>query len=144
MPGWKKTEGMSELEAMVDEYVHSHGSSQAWVASQMGMSRAALNAWWSRGRRSPPDHQQLRALARAIRVPYKYVLDAALTDFGYLPIEGGEAHGAAPKTQGALGSDDLESKRKARDDLGLTDDIAARDTGDDDGDGPTNQSNIPG
>ena len=95
---------MSKLKAIVDTYVHDHGSSQSWVAERMGISRSALNGWWTRGRTSPPAATLLRSLAVAVRVPYETVLDATLHDYGYLPLEEGSSHVATRAEK----SDDAE------------------------------------
>lgn len=102
---------MSKLKAIVDTYVHDHGSSQSWVAERMGISRSALNGWWTRGRTSPPAATLLRSLAVAVRVPYETVLDATLHDYGYLPLEEGSSHVAtrAEKSDGE-DSDDQDGE----------------------------------
>lgn len=87
---------MSELKAIVQRYRRDHGGSETWVATHMGISKSALNGWWTRGRTNPPSAELLRALAVATRTPYIDVLDAALHDYGYLPEEGGTGHGARP------------------------------------------------
>lgn len=87
---------MSELEAIVRRYRQDHGGSETWVATHMGISKSALNGWWTRGRTNPPSAELLRALAVATRTPYIDVLVAALHDYGYLPEEGGTGHGARP------------------------------------------------
>lgn len=75
--------------------MHDQERSESWVAEKMGISRSALNGWWTRGRTSPPEPAMLRALSAATNTAYKKVLEAALLDFGYLPEEG-QAHGDTP------------------------------------------------
>lgn len=76
---------MPRLRALVDAYRDEYGSSESWVAEQVGLDRRGLWAWWNRGLAQMPSAELLRALARATRTPYRTVLDAALEDFGYLP-----------------------------------------------------------
>lgn len=76
---------MENVKAIVDRFINEYGSSDAWVSERMGMSRQALNNWWNKDRSGLPAAYQLKALSVATRTPYQEVLDAALTDFDYLP-----------------------------------------------------------
>jgi hypothetical protein len=76
---------LSNLRRIVQDYIDSTGSNDSWVATQMGISRQELNAWWTKGRATIPGPFLLHSLAVTTKTPYRDVLDAALNDFGYLP-----------------------------------------------------------
>ncbi|MFK5691330.1 helix-turn-helix transcriptional regulator [Ornithinimicrobium sp. LYQ92] len=73
--------------------------SRAQVAKKLDVSRQTVTNWES-GVRELPRPENLRALASLARVPYLTVLNAALTDAGYLQTEElmGNAQYPAPIT----------------------------------------------
>jgi hypothetical protein len=82
MAGMKQ---MPRLRALVDAFRDEYGSSESWVAEQIGLDRRGLWSWWNTGLTQMPSPFLIHALARTIRQPYRDVLDAALHDFEYLP-----------------------------------------------------------
>ncbi len=76
---------MSELKQLVENYTSRNERSMSWVARKMDVSPQTLSSWWHRGTKRLPTPENLRSLAAVLGVPYRYVLEAALTDAGYLP-----------------------------------------------------------
>lgn len=66
-----------------------YGVSARQIASSAGVKPSTFAAW--KNLRRLPDPEHLRAVARQINVPYRVLLEAALTDTGYL---GGGTDGA--------------------------------------------------
>ncbi|MFW0797642.1 hypothetical protein AAFP30_27820 [Gordonia sp. CPCC 205515] len=71
------------LAGIVDGYKQRSGLSDAAIATKIGMSRMNLNLW-RKEIRALPTHDNLVAVGRVTDTPYRVVLDAALTDCGYL------------------------------------------------------------
>lgn len=74
---------VSELFRLVEAYMHDSGATQNAVARLSGIDERTFSSWKSR--RTLPDPIDLANLARVTRQPYRLVLDAALTDAGWLP-----------------------------------------------------------
>jgi transcriptional regulator with XRE-family HTH domain len=71
------------LAGIVDDYKHRSGLSDAAIATKIGMSRMNLNLW-RKEIRGLPTHNNLVSVAQVTGTSYRVVLDAALTDCGYL------------------------------------------------------------
>ena len=87
--GWRVTHtlgcmAISHFISLIDEYKSAHGVSDAELARRIGVTRQNLGLWRDAGLRALPTQLNLRAVATAIRRPYRQVLDAALRDVGYL------------------------------------------------------------
>lgn len=85
------------IQAHVDNSVY--GPSDRKLASRIGISPTALGHWRRGELTRLPLVTNLRNAAAVLQVPYAVVLNAALTDAGYLPKDG-DGHGqqSAPKT----------------------------------------------
>lgn len=68
--------------------------SNAAMAKALGVTRTTVGNWMAGGALPTPDH--LRRLAALIGRPYTRVLDAALTDAGYLAKESGPRGNTTP------------------------------------------------
>lgn len=79
---------MSELLAIVDAYKDGHGQpSDASIARAIGVAPQTISSWRKRGLRDLPARETLIRMADFMRVPYRTVLEAALSDAGYAPAE---------------------------------------------------------
>lgn len=61
-----------------------YGASIREIARAAGVRESTLPRWQNLRRLPEPEH--LRAVARQINVPYRVLLEAALTDTGYLEV----------------------------------------------------------
>lgn len=75
---------MGHLWKLIEHHQDStpYGASVREIARGAGIKESTLPRWQNLKRMPEPEH--LRALARQINVPYRVILDAALTDTGYL------------------------------------------------------------
>jgi transcriptional regulator with XRE-family HTH domain len=105
---------MPNLRKVVQEYIDSTGSNDSWIATQMGISRQELSAWWTQGRATMPAPYLLHALAVATKTPYRDVLDAALLDFSYLPESAASAAEPTPR-MARKGKSEGRARRQAQD-----------------------------
>lgn len=86
----------------IGQLIQEHKDSQAYtpssaaIAAAVGVSRSAIGEWIAGVSMPKPDH--LRRLSTVIGVPYLRVLDAALTDAGYLPKDVTSHDDSAPNT----------------------------------------------
>lgn len=72
------------LAGLIDQYKAGCGVSDAELARRIGISRQNLYLWRGSNLRQLPDKANLRAVAAVTGLPYDTVLDAALTDCGYV------------------------------------------------------------
>jgi len=75
---------MGQLWELVQAYVDRHGTSERQLAKRLGYSSSGVFANW-REPRQLPSAQALARFAGLSGTPYQRVLDAVLTDAGYLP-----------------------------------------------------------
>jgi hypothetical protein len=75
---------MGQLWALVQAYIDRHGTSERQLAKRLGYSSSGVFSNW-RQPRQLPSAQALARFASLSGTPYQRVLDAALTDAGYLP-----------------------------------------------------------
>jgi transcriptional regulator with XRE-family HTH domain len=74
----------TRLVDLIDWYKGSNAdASDAEIARRVGMTKANLSQWRSKGVRGWPTRANLDALASTLGRPYREVLDAALADTGY-------------------------------------------------------------
>ena len=74
-----------ELYGIVQAHADRWGVRAASIARQIGAKPQTISSWKHRGVRQLPDPVTLSALAQVTGRPYREVIDAALTDAGYLP-----------------------------------------------------------
>jgi hypothetical protein len=94
---------------LIDEYKSAHGVSDAELARRIGVTRQNLGLWRESGLRALPAQVNLKAVATAIRRPYRQVLDAALRDVGYLT----DADADEPRSYGEVLADAIRSLTEA-------------------------------
>lgn len=87
---------MGHLWTIVQSHIDRWGVREAELARRIGTSPQTLNSWKNRGVRGLPSRELLLNLAAVTRVPYQQVLEAALTDAGYLREESDGDVEAAP------------------------------------------------
>ena len=75
---------MSQLWDLVQAYIDRHGTSERQLARRLGYSSSGVFNNW-RDPRQLPSAQALARFASLSGTPYQRVLDAVLTDAGYLP-----------------------------------------------------------
>lgn len=76
---------MNALLAIIDAYKDTHGQpSDASIARAVEVAPQTISSWRKRGIRDLPDRATLIRLANFVGAPYRDVLDAVLTDIGYL------------------------------------------------------------
>ena len=75
---------MGQLWDLVQAYIDRHGTSERQLAKRLGYSSSGVFSNW-REPRQLPSAQALARFAGLSGTPYQRVLDAALTDAGYLP-----------------------------------------------------------
>lgn len=75
---------MGHLWVLVQAYLDRHGTSERKLASRLGYASSGVFTNW-RDPRKLPSAQALARFANLSGTPYQRVLDAALTDAGYLP-----------------------------------------------------------
>jgi hypothetical protein len=75
---------MGQLWELVQGYLDRHGTSERQLAKRLGYASSGVFANW-RDLRQLPSAQALARFANLSGTPYQRVLDAALTDAGYLP-----------------------------------------------------------
>lgn len=94
---------MGALGDMIEDYRDGTDPrvTNAWIGRKVGVGRSAVGPWLSGESMPAPD--RLRRIADLIGQPYSRVLDAALTDNGYLPKEreGRAVRPAAKTTPGS-------------------------------------------
>ncbi|MGB6244623.1 helix-turn-helix domain-containing protein [Gordonia sp. (in: high G+C Gram-positive bacteria)] len=72
------------LAALIAAHHEQHGSTQTALARRIGVTPKTLIKWRSEGLHGRlPSRSVLESVAKAIEVPYRLVLDAALHDSGY-------------------------------------------------------------
>ncbi|WP_051247239.1 hypothetical protein [Nocardioides halotolerans] len=75
---------MGQLWELVQAYVDRHGTSERQLAKRLGYASSGVFTNW-RDPRQLPSAQALARFSSLSGTPYQRVLDAALTDAGYLP-----------------------------------------------------------
>ena len=75
---------MGQLWGLVQAYIDRHGTSERQLAKRLGYSSSGVFTNW-REPRQLPSAQALARFAGLSGTPYQRVLDAVLTDAGYLP-----------------------------------------------------------
>jgi hypothetical protein len=75
---------MGQLWGLVQAYIDRHGTSERQLAKRLGYSSSGVFSNW-RDPRQLPSSQALARFSGLSGTPYQRVLDAALTDAGYLP-----------------------------------------------------------
>jgi hypothetical protein len=75
---------MGQLWGLVQAYLDRHGTSERQLAKRLGYASSGVFGNW-RDLRQLPSAQALARFAGLSGTPYQRVLDAALTDAGYLP-----------------------------------------------------------
>jgi len=75
---------MGQLWDLVQAYIDRHGTSERQLAKRLGYSSSGVFSNW-REPRQLPSAQALARFAGLSGTPYQRVLDAVLTDAGYLP-----------------------------------------------------------
>jgi hypothetical protein len=75
---------MGQLWELVQAYLDRHGTSERQLAKRLGYSSSGVFANW-REPKQLPSSQALARFAGLSGTPYQRVLDAVLTDAGYLP-----------------------------------------------------------
>ena len=75
---------MGQLWDLVQAYTDRHGTSERQLAKRLGYSSSGVFANW-RDPRQLPSAQALARFAGLSGTPYQRVLDAVLSDAGYLP-----------------------------------------------------------
>lgn len=105
---------MGQVWDLVEQHMREtpYGTSGRQIATHAGLKPSTFAAWKNLKSLPSPDH--LRAVARQINVPYRVLLDAALTDAGYLRTR--DANSAAPNTR--AGESPAAEVRKPRVDRG--------------------------
>lgn len=100
---------MGQVWRLIEEHQSStpYGASIREIARGAGIKESTLPRWKELRRLPEPEH--LRALARQINVPYRVLLDAALTDCGYLTSRVGPD--ADPIPPGRMGDYDLAADK---------------------------------
>ncbi len=76
---------MPQLMSIIDAHLEKYGVREAAFARTVNASPQTISAWRHRGIRALPTAALLRSVADITGHPYLEVLDAALTDAGYLP-----------------------------------------------------------
>jgi hypothetical protein len=79
------------------------------LSFRIGVTRQNLGLWRDTGPLALPAHVNLKAVATAIRRPYRQVLDAALRDVGYLTDAGADE----PRTYGEVLADAVRNLTEA-------------------------------
>lgn len=74
---------VSALFELIEAYRRDYGPTQNAVARLSDIDPRTLSSWKTRG--TLPDPVDLARLAQTLHKPYRVVLDAALTDAGWLP-----------------------------------------------------------
>ncbi|HEX5086929.1 MAG TPA: hypothetical protein VFV89_03915 [Nocardioides sp.] len=104
---------MGQLWDQVQAYIDRHGTSERQLAKRLGYSSSGVFANW-REPRQLPSAQALARFANLSGTPYQRVLDAVLTDAGYLPEPGITADAiqlrrtpSGRRTRGQLGRDEV-------------------------------------
>ena len=75
---------MGQLWGLVQAYIDRHGTSERQLAKRLGYASSGVFSNW-RDPKQPPSAQALARFAALSGTPYQRVLDAVLTDAGYLP-----------------------------------------------------------
>jgi hypothetical protein len=75
---------MGQLWDLVQAYLDRHGTSERALARRLGYASSGVFTNW-REPKQPPSAQALARFASLSGTPYQRVLDAVLTDAGYLP-----------------------------------------------------------
>lgn len=75
---------MGQLWGLVQAYIDRHGTSERQLAKRLGYSSSGVFSNW-REPRQLPSAQALARFAGLSGTPYQRVIDAVLTDAGYLP-----------------------------------------------------------
>jgi hypothetical protein len=75
---------MGQLWDLVQAYTDRHGTSERQLAKRLGYSSSGVFSNW-REPKQLPSAQALARFANLSGTPYQRVLDAVLTDAGYLP-----------------------------------------------------------
>ena len=91
---------VTQLWKLVEDWRHRQRfkPSQAALARDIGVARGALTQWKYDESRPTPAH--MRALQSATGIRYRDLLDAMLTDMGYLPKGVGDGNAAATTSAG--------------------------------------------
>lgn len=72
------------LVQLIDAHKRAYGVSESELARRIGITRQNLHLWRTRGLRGLPARTTLDGMATELRLPYAWVLEAALRDSGYL------------------------------------------------------------
>jgi hypothetical protein len=83
-PGVDTLVPMGQLWDVVQAYLDRHGTSERQLAKRLGYASSGVFSNW-REPRQLPSAQALARFAALSGTPYQRVLDAVLTDAGYLP-----------------------------------------------------------
>jgi hypothetical protein len=75
---------MGQLWDLVQAYIDRHGTSERQLAKRLGYASSGVFSNW-REPKQLPSAQALARFAALSGTPYQRVLDAVLTDAGYLP-----------------------------------------------------------
>lgn len=75
---------VGHLYAIVQRHIDNYGVREAELARRVGTSPQTINSWKNRGVRALPSRAILLKLAEVTRTAYADVLEAALTDTGYI------------------------------------------------------------
>jgi len=75
---------VGQLWELVQAYIDRHGTSERQLAKRLGYSSSGVFSNW-RDPRQLPSAQALARFAGLSGTPYQRVLDAVLSDAGYLP-----------------------------------------------------------
>src|SRR3954447_4693291 len=82
---WSREGGrMGQLWDLVQAYLDRHGTSERQLAKRLGYASSGVFGNW-RDPKQLPSAQALARFAALSGTPYQRVLDAVLTDAGYLP-----------------------------------------------------------
>lgn len=84
---------MTKLVAMIDEWKDTHGRpSDSSIARAIGVAPQTISSWRTRGIRSLPETDTLRALADFLQRDYATeVIPAAMSDAGYFTLDEAES-----------------------------------------------------
>ena len=83
---------------------------QTGIAAALGVSRQSLLGWREGGTLPRPEH--VAAVAALTGAPYVRVLDAAMTDAGYLPGPGASTSGTLVEVRRRRGASSPQTARR--------------------------------
>lgn len=85
--GASKPVRMENVWALIQQHIDDFGPSEAEIARRAGLTPQQLSQWKLGRLKKMPSGAALWHLSTALRRPYRDVLRAALTDWGYEPEE---------------------------------------------------------